>query len=125
MSGNAKNFFSEGIEFYVNKQYDRAIMKWNQALSFDPGNSMMKSYISKAKVQMKKGAGGGKVTPAQEEEIKKLYYGGLKKYTGGDLDGAISMWKQVLKINPEDIKTLRSIEKAQAEQAELKKRGIK
>jgi cytochrome c-type biogenesis protein CcmH/NrfG len=96
-----------------------------KALSADPKNDMIKQYMGKARAQVSKASGGKKLTADQADEVKKLYFAGLKSYTAGDLKSALASWKQALEINPEDIKILKSIEKAQAEQAELTKRGIK
>lgn len=125
MKGNAREYFTKGVEFFVNNNYDEALSMFNKALQIEPDNSMIKTYIGKVKGKLKATMGGKSLTAAQIAEIKSLYYTGLKKYTAGDLKGAISDWKKVLQINPNDIKTLKSIEKAQAELAELEKRGIK
>jgi cytochrome c-type biogenesis protein CcmH/NrfG len=86
---------------------------------------MIKAYLNKAKAQVATASGGKPLTPGQADRVRKLYYSGLKSYTAGELDAALASWKDALAINPEDIKILKSIEKAQAEQAELAKRGIK
>jgi len=125
MKGSAREYFSKGVELFVNNQYDEALSQFNKALQIEPDNSMIKTYISKTKTKLRAIAGGRALTDAQISEIKTFYYAGLKKYTAGDLKGAIAEWKKVLQINPSDIKTLKSIEKAQAELAELEKRGIK
>jgi tetratricopeptide (TPR) repeat protein len=125
MSGQAKQCFSQGVEYYVNRRYDDAVDIFTKALAADPGNDMIKQYMTKAKAQLSRASGGKKLSAGQAEEVKKLYFAGLKNYTAGDLKAALSSWKRALEINPEDIKILKSIEKAQAEQAELIKRGIK
>jgi len=125
MKGSAREYFSKGVELFVNNQYDEALSAFNKALQIEPNNSMIKKYITKARAKLRESAGGKVLSAMQLAEIKTLYYAGLKKYTAGDLKGAISDWKKVLQINPSDIKTLKSIEKAQAEIAELEKRGIK
>ncbi len=125
MKGSAREYFSKGVELFVNNQYDEALSAFNKALQIEPNNSMIKKYITKARAKLRESAGGKALSAMQLAEIKTLYYAGLKKYTAGDLKGAISDWKKVLQINPSDIKTLKSIEKAQAEIAELEKRGIK
>lgn len=125
MKGNAREYFTKGIEFFVNNQYDEALTMFNKALQIEPNNSMIKTYLVKVKEKQKIKSGGKALSSDKISEIKSLYYSGLKKYTAGDLKGAIFDWKKVLQINPDDIKTLKSIEKAQAELAELEKRGIK
>jgi tetratricopeptide (TPR) repeat protein len=125
MKSDAKEFFSKGVEFYVNKRYDDAIEMFNKAAAVEPGNAMIRAYLGKARAQASTASGGRPLTPAQADRVRKLYYTGLKSYTDGDLNAALASWKAALEINPEDIKIMKSIEKAQAEQAELAKRGIK
>ncbi len=125
MKSDAKTFFSKGVEYYVNKRYDDAIEMFGKAINVEPGNTMIKAYLNKARAQASVVSGGKKLSPEQSDKVKKLYYSGLKSYTAGDLNAAVDSWKAALEINPEDIKILKSIEKAQAEQAELAKRGIK
>ncbi|HRU38493.1 MAG TPA: UPF0164 family protein [Candidatus Goldiibacteriota bacterium] len=121
----AKEFFSKGVEYYINKRYSEALESLNKAQKADPKNELIRQYIAKARAQQASEKGGRKITAEQAGQVTKLYYAGLKSYTAGDLKAALSVWKEALAINPEDIKIMKSIEKAQAEQAELQKRGIK
>lgn len=125
LTGDLKEYFSKGVELYVNRKYEDALEIFKKALKLAPDNAMINSYLNKTKAQIAKVSGGGKLTSQQSEKVKKLYYSGLKSYTDGDLEKAISIWKEAIAINPEDIKILKSIEKAQAELTELHKRGIK
>lgn len=125
LTGDVKEYFSKGVELYINRKYDDAMEIFTKALKIAPDNAMIKTYLNKTKAQIAKVSGGKKLTTEQAEKVKKLYYSGLKSYTDGDLDRAISIWKEAIAINPEDIKILKSIEKAQAELHELQKRGIK
>lgn len=125
LTGDLKEYFSKGIELYINRKYEDALEVFTKALKIAPDNAIIKTYLNKTKAQMAKISGGKKLTAEQAEKVKKLYYSGLKSYTDGDLERAISIWKEAIEINPEDIKILKSIEKAQAELTELRKRGIK
>jgi tetratricopeptide (TPR) repeat protein len=125
MKSGARDLFTKGVESYVNKQYDDAMDFFNRALSIEPGNKIIRTYINKTSAQMRKAGGGRTLTDEQAQQVKKLYYAGLKMYTAGDLKGAVKSWKDAIEINPDDIKLLKSIDKAQAELTELQKRGIK
>jgi tetratricopeptide (TPR) repeat protein len=113
-----------GIEFYEKKQYDKAIMQWEMALKARPGNKMLKSLISEAGHAMEAGRDKIELTQSEKDQIEKMYYLAVNSYTAGDLKGAIELWKKVLLINPEDVKTMRDLKKAQTEIEELAKRGI-
>jgi len=124
MKGDAKEFFTKGVEYYVNKRYDDAVVMFTKANHIEPSNTIIKTYLAKAHAQVTGGSGSVKLTADQAEKVKKLYYDGIKCYTDGDMDKALELWKEALKINPDDIKILKSIEKAQTTLDELKKRGV-
>lgn len=125
MSQASSQLFAKGVEYYVNKKYNEAIAEWQRALVSDPDNSVIKGYVARARKEMGQAAASGKLTQQDTDRIKELYMDGLKKYTEGQLQEAVDTWKKILSISPGDIKALKSIEKAQAEINELKKRGIK
>ncbi|HDT15576.1 MAG TPA: PorV/PorQ family protein [Firmicutes bacterium] len=122
--GDAGKLFFEGVESFVNKRYDEAIKKWNTALKADPGNKVILDYIKRARSETAKTSRTKALTAEQKERVRALYYEGLKKYTDGDLAEAIRIWRSAAVIDPEDVRVLRSIERARAEEDELKKRGI-
>jgi tetratricopeptide (TPR) repeat protein len=118
------SYVTAGIEFYEKMQYDEAIKQWEQALQSRPGNKAIKSLILKAKKDMESGPKRHQVPKEQKDIADRLYYIAVNSYTSGDLKGAIEMWKRVLAIDPEDVKTLRDLRKAQTELEELSRRGI-
>ena len=119
------SYIYEGIGYYINRQYDQAIEQWTYALAGDSKNTALKALIDKAKQAGRLTPAKFKATKEELEEMQKLYYYGVNLYTSGELDKAVIVWKRVLAINPDDVKTLRNLEKAQAELDELAKRGIK
>lgn len=125
MKSGARAMFAKGVEAYVNKDYDGAMDFFSKALAIEPDNTVIRTYITKTRGQMRRAGGGRLLTDDQAQQVKKLYYYGLKLYTAGDLKGAEKAWKEALEVNPDDIKVLKSIERAQDELSELQKRGIK
>jgi tetratricopeptide (TPR) repeat protein len=123
-SGDTDAYISAGIELYEKKQYDEAVKQWENALKRRPGNKALRSLIAKAKKDMESGSGKVRLTREQKEASDKMYYLAVNSYTEGDLKGAVEMWKKVLAINPDDVKSLRDLRKTQAELEELKRRGI-
>jgi cytochrome c-type biogenesis protein CcmH/NrfG len=105
-------------------QYDEAIKQWEQALKSRPGNKAIKSLILTATKAMQTAPVRQQVPKEQKELADRMYYIAVNSYTSGDLKGAIEMWKKVLAIDPEDVKTLRDLRKAQTELEELSRRGI-
>lgn len=123
-SGDTDAYISAGIELYEKKQYDEAIKQWEAALKRRPGNKALRSLIAKAKKDMESGSGKVRLTREQKEAADRMYYLAVNSYTEGDLKGAVEMWKKVLAINPDDVKSVRDLRKTQAEIEELKRRGI-
>jgi len=120
---DAKEFFIKGSELYAKKDFEGAYKIWQKALDLDPENKDLKINILKVKDKI--GSIKEKISQEKIEYKEKLYLKGINLYTEGKLEEAISLWKKVIEIDPDDIKALRGIEKAQIEIEELKKRGIK
>jgi tetratricopeptide (TPR) repeat protein len=122
----AKNqYFDLGADYYIRKQYARAISEWEKAQLLDPENQSVKSYLAAARRLLKSGRAGAGISAAQAEEVKKMYYAGINAYTGGEIEKAVEIWGEALKIDPADVKSARGIEKARLELEEYKKRGLK
>ena len=124
LTGAAAAYVSAGIELYEKMKYDEAIKQFELALKTAPGNREIKALILKADKAMKDPQSGARLTPAQREQADRMYYMAVNAYTSGDLKGAVEIWKKVLAVDPEDVKTIRDMKKAQAELEELAKRGI-
>ena len=124
LSGVKDAYVIAGIEFYEKMQYDEAIKQWQQALKSRPGNKAIQSLIVRARKALEISAKRPRVSREQKELADRMYYIAVNYYTSGDLKGAIEIWKKVLVIDPEDVKTLRDLRKAQAELEELFRRGI-
>ncbi len=124
ISGIKDAYVIAGIEFYEQMQYDEALKQWELALKGRPGNKAIQSLILKARKAMATVPKSSQVPKEQKELADRMYYIAVNSYTSGDLKGAIEMWKKVLAIDPEDVKTLRDLRKAQAELEELSRRGI-
>jgi tetratricopeptide (TPR) repeat protein len=124
LSGVKDAYVIAGIEFYEKMQYDDAIKQWEQALKSRPGNKAIKTLILTARKAMDSGPKRQQVPKEQKDIADRMYYIAVNSYTSGDLKGAIEIWKKVLAIDPEDVKTIRDLRKAQAELEELSRRGI-
>jgi tetratricopeptide (TPR) repeat protein len=120
-----KEYVIEGINYYIKKDYENAIYNWQMALKIDPQNETLKKYIEKANFEMNARKKEKKLSTEEKQKAEKIYYEAVNAYTSGNLETAVILWKKVLEINPDDIKTMRNLEKVNAEIEELKKRGIK
>lgn len=114
-----------GISYYIKKQYYRALQELEMALKENEDNKIVLLYINKVKEKIQKQDKKIIKTLEEQEQLDKMYYLGINAYTEGDIEKAILLWEKILKMDPENVKVLRNLEKAQAELEELKKRGIK
>jgi tetratricopeptide (TPR) repeat protein len=115
--------FISGINYYIRKRFDKAVTEWEKALQQEPDNKIIRYYINKIKPQTKQKR--EIIDEEQKKKIESLYYEGVNEYTSGNLKKAVFIWQKILLIDPENIKTLRNLEKVNAEIEELEKRGIK
>jgi tetratricopeptide (TPR) repeat protein len=121
----ARQYFALGLEQFINRHYSEAAALFEKANRADSESATIKAYLDKSKKRLREEGASGGLSADRQDSVRKLYQAGLKKYTEGSLELAVADWVEALKIDPDDIKVLKSIEKAQAELAELNKRGIK
>ncbi|GEM_PF-1488669 len=58
MSKKAEKYFREGLKYYNNCDYLKAIVSWEKGLEKDPKNKKIKQYIERAKVKQQEIANG-------------------------------------------------------------------
>ncbi len=83
------NYFSQGLDYLKKGEYRKAINTWNKLLTQNPGDVQVKKYLKKAKKKMK-------------EEIEDLLQQAKMYWQGEDAASAVRMWRQILKIDPEN-----------------------
>ena len=124
ISGESGRIFTEGMDYFVNKDYNRAIQMWTKALTARPELKFLKDYIKKAGEIMARSGTGRELTARELDRVRELNYSGVNKYIKGDLEDAVSEWEKALDIDPGNIDVIKSMERAKEEIKELKKRGI-
>ncbi|MCX8093435.1 MAG: PorV/PorQ family protein, partial [Candidatus Goldbacteria bacterium] len=62
LTGDLKEYFSKGVELYVNRKYEDALEIFTKAAKLAPDNTMIKTYLNKTKAQITKVSGGKKLT---------------------------------------------------------------
>ncbi len=107
MINRAKQLYNQGVEFYKKEDLKGAISKWKEAISIYPDFVEARISLAKAETKLRNlkliEAGKGQ---AESESIsiaiKRHYIDGLNYYMSGLYKEAISEWKELLKLNPED-----------------------
>lgn len=102
---NIKKYYKHGNDFFIKKDYQKAIENWEKVLELDPDNlktilNLNKSYHLLMYNQIKSKRKSNK---EKERQINNYYFNGLKYYNTGELENAIEMWQMVLEIDPDHI----------------------
>ena len=96
--------YQEGVRRYEKGDYKNAARFFKNALQFDPNNTRAREFYrdSLARSQGKK--------QVMSEEVKKKYYRGISLYRDGHYEEALKVWKEALKLDPNNLKLLNAIE---------------
>lgn len=93
-----------GEGFYNSGDIEKAAAEFKKVLNMEPDNLAAKNYLSKLDEIIAK--------KAVEKEIQRLYLKGIDLYTKGSYADAITLWEDILKIEPRHEKALLNIQKA-------------
>ena len=133
----AREFFEKGLVSYRKGDVSGAEAEWKKALKVAPSNPQIKKFLLRVepensalkepvlskKERIKQKHSADPVKQERQEARKEsrvspdkkkaddLYYDGLRLYKQGKIEDAVSCWQQALKIDPENQKALKSLEK--------------
>lgn len=93
-----------GADSYNNGDVERAAAQFKKVLNIEPDNAVARNYLSGLDELLAK--------KAVEKEIQKLYLNGIDLYTKGKYADAVTLWENVLKIEPRHEKAILNIQKA-------------
>jgi tetratricopeptide (TPR) repeat protein len=105
----AAHLFNEGVNAYRKGDAPAAIRSWEAALAANPNDAECKQWLARAKNELQE---------AREQNKKKAgarYADGLAAYQRGELDEALSCWKEALELDPEHEKARSNIQRVQQE----------
>lgn len=113
-------YIREGKAYYRDKQYEEAIKAWENALSLAPTDQKILSYLRRARSKITKTE--LEESPIEEkkevdlktisDQIDNYLTKGRKLYRQDLFKEAVTSWQMVLKLDPNNSKAKRYIEKA-------------
>ncbi len=133
----AREFYEKGLAAYRKGDAAGAETEWRKALEVAPSNPQIKKFLlrvepdnealkepalskkdrtkkktvpDQAKQERKEARKESRISP-EKKKADDLYYEGLRLYKQGKIDDAVSCWEQALKIDPENQKAQKSLEK--------------
>ncbi|KPJ48792.1 hypothetical protein AMJ40_06870 [candidate division TA06 bacterium DG_26] len=93
-----KEQIDSGIEFLTKGNYDGAITQWNKVLSLDPTNATAREYLEKTRTLLAGEISEHSTTALQLEREEKFVE-------------ALSKWKEVLELDPQNSAGLAGVER--------------
>ncbi|MCU0847856.1 MAG: tetratricopeptide repeat protein [Spirochaetes bacterium] len=110
--GLAMNYYQAGGLENAKK----ALAEFQWIVRKDPNNIKAAISVNKIETQLRGGdidvaQARKKLTPREEELVRKYYYMGISYYAGNDFKRAINEWRKVIAIDPDHIKAKNNIRK--------------
>lgn len=111
-----EELFSEGMKFYEDFEFDKAVKKWLELKKMYPSYKDLDVWISDAREL--------KASKGMSKQSEKNFRDGLKFYNNCDYGRAMIEWQKGLEKDPKNLKIAQYIERTKAKQIEIKE-GIK
>jgi tetratricopeptide (TPR) repeat protein len=97
--------YFQGIDYYAEGKFEKAVKEWDEVLSIDPEHKGAKEYIKKARDKIASANSRSKereptVRRPEEEKIEAYYKQGINYYLAGEFREAIRQWEEVLRMEP-------------------------
>ena len=96
----------QGLGLYEIGEYDQALQIFEQAMSIDPSDELLRQYYEKTKVETE-----GK-TEELPSNVERRYLEGIDKFLKGKYQEAITIWEEIRKEYPYNKKIIKAIEGA-------------
>ena len=96
----------QGLGLYEIGEYDQALQIFEQAMSIDPSDELLRQYYERTKVETE-----GK-TEELPSNVERRYLEGVDKFLKGKYQEAITIWEEIRKEYPYNKKIIKAIEGA-------------
>lgn len=115
---NFIELYQQGYTYYIQKDYQNAMVSFQNALSLQPNDATVRKYYNDAEAR----------TNARKEtmtaDVKKKFYEGVKLFTAGKYEEALKIWEDIQKIQRYNKEILDGIDLAR-ERIEAQRKGSK
>ena len=115
---NFIELFQQGYTYYIQKDYQNAMVSLKNALSIQPGDRTVKKYYDDAEARAN--ARKEPMPPA----IRKKYLVGFKFFTAGKYEDALKVWEEIQKVQRYNKDILDGIDLAR-DRIEAQRKGSK
>jgi len=113
---NFMELFQQGYQYYIQKDFQNAMVSLKNALALQPNDPMVKKYYNDAEARAN----------ARQEELptalRKKYYEGVKLFTAGKYEEALKIWEEIQQVHRYNKEILDGIDLAR-ERIEAQRKG--
>lgn len=99
---NSEQRYTKGLNYYENKEYEKAVEMFEKALESDPNNKTIKELLQQA--QARATAKNMPLPP----ELKPKYFQGVNLLNNGRYEEALNIFKEILRVQPNNKRVLTS-----------------
>ncbi len=89
---NFIELFQQGYTYYIQKEFQNAMISFQNALALQPNDDTVRKYYDDAEARAN--ARREEMTPA----VRKRYYEGFKLFTAGKYEEALKIWEEIQKV---------------------------
>ncbi len=119
INSKVKSYYKTGLSYFEQKNYKKAINKFNKILKLKGNYKDTRLLFSKAnKIYNKQTA---KQRAISQQKVQEFLFSGIKLYRDGKLKAAITEWKKVLRVYPNHSKAIKYINRAKYKLSQLEK----
>jgi tetratricopeptide (TPR) repeat protein len=120
-----KEHFESGLNDYTAGNYEKAVEEWDKVIKASPLQRQVYNYIQRAqeKIKVKEDAAVAKKSDA-EKKLASLYSDAVLLYTKGEFEKSIGLWREYLKLDPDNRDAKEYVEKITKEFLELQKQKL-
>jgi len=115
---NFLELFQQGYRYYIQKDYQNAMVSFKNALALQPNDATVRKYFNDAEARAN--AREEKMPP----EVNKKHFEAVKLFAAGKYEEALKIWEEIQKIQRYNKHILEGIDSAK-ERIELQRKGSK
>jgi len=120
-----KTHFDNGISYYAEGNYDKAVEEWNKVIDASPMQKQVYNFIKTVEQKVKKKEEIKQTAEMEKnQKINTLYNKAVLLYTQGNFEESINTWKELLAIDPENKEAKEYLEKIKEDYIKVQKQNL-